>query len=48
MPNKHLKGFQTLKLSAQPTATTVAQPVVGSTTAPTLVKQKAMPTTYER
>ena len=30
VPNKECKGFQTLKLSAQPTATDVAQPVVGS------------------
>ena len=41
-----VEGFQTLKLSAQPAATApVVQPVVGSTTTPTVVKQKAMPTT---
>ena len=36
--------IQTLKLSAQPTAATRVQPMVGSTAAPRVVKQKAMPT----
>ena len=47
VPDKDPKGFQTLKLSAQPTAATTAQPVVGSTAAPTVVKHKAMPTTRD-